>query len=55
MLTTCRLYHIAMVKPVKVQYIGWEDDFRYAEEKSRITEHIQKIAEDNGFSHALVQ
>ncbi|OJJ42593.1 hypothetical protein ASPZODRAFT_170077 [Penicilliopsis zonata CBS 506.65] len=44
-----------MVEAVKVEYIGWEDDFRYAEEKQRITEHIQKIAADNGFTHACVQ
>ncbi|KAL3437124.1 hypothetical protein BDV09DRAFT_163841 [Aspergillus tetrazonus] len=44
-----------MASSVTVEYIGWEDDFRYAEEKSRITEHIQRIAEDHGFSYACVQ
>lgn len=44
-----------MAESVRVEYIGWEDDFRYAEEKSRITEHIQEIAKDNGFVYACVQ
>ncbi len=44
-----------MTESVKVEYIGWEDDFRYAEEKSRITEHIQKIAHDKNFTYACVQ
>ncbi|KAJ5710992.1 hypothetical protein N7488_005148 [Penicillium malachiteum] len=44
-----------MSEPIKVEYIGWEDDFRYAEEKSRITEQIQKIAEEKGFAYACVQ
>jgi len=44
-----------MMKPVKVDYIGWEDDFHYAEEKARITEHIQEIAAANGFVYACVQ
>lgn len=34
-----------------VEYTGWEDNCRYAEEKSRITEHIQRIAKDNGFTY----
>lgn len=44
-----------MAQLVKVEYIGWEVDFRYVEERSRITEHIQKIAQDNGFTYACVQ
>lgn len=44
-----------MTESVEVQYVGWEDDFRYAEEKSRITEHIQQIAHDKGFVYACVQ
>jgi hypothetical protein len=44
-----------MTEPVMVEYIGWEDDFRYAEEKSRITEHIRQIAQENGFANAQVQ
>ncbi|KAM3507751.1 hypothetical protein MY11210_007031 [Beauveria gryllotalpidicola] len=44
-----------MASPVIVEYIGWEDDFRYAKEKSRITEHIQQMAESRGYSHACVQ
>ncbi|GMF68009.1 unnamed protein product [Aspergillus oryzae] len=35
-----------------VEYTGWQDNLRYAEEKSRITEHIQRIAKDNGFIYA---
>ncbi|UKZ73824.1 hypothetical protein TrVFT333_001477 [Trichoderma virens FT-333] len=44
-----------MAEAVQVEYIGWEDDFRYAEEKSRITQHIQNIAHDKNFAHACVQ
>ncbi len=44
-----------MAQSVKVEYIGWEDDFRYGEEKSRITEHIQEIARDKNFAYACVQ
>ncbi|EGX92299.1 hypothetical protein CCM_03671 [Cordyceps militaris CM01] len=44
-----------MAQPVTVEYIGWEDDFRYAAEKARITDHIQKMAEARGYSHACVQ
>ncbi len=44
-----------MKKSVKVEFIGWEDDFRYAEEKSRITEHIQQIAHHKNFAYACVQ
>lgn len=44
-----------MTKSAKVEYIGWEDDFRYAKEKSRITEHIQEIAHEKTFAYACVQ
>jgi hypothetical protein len=44
-----------MAESVEVEYIGWQDDFRYAEEKSRITEHIQKMAKNKGFGYACVQ
>lgn len=41
-----------MVESAMVEYTGWQDNLRYAEEKSRITEHIQRIAKDNGFIYA---
>lgn len=44
-----------MTKLVSIEYVGWEDDFRYAEEKSRITEHIRQIAVDKNFTYACVQ
>lgn len=44
-----------MAELVQVEYIGWEDDFRYAEEKSRITQHIKEIAHDKNFTYACVQ
>lgn len=44
-----------MTKSVRVEYIGWGDDFRYAEEKARITEHILQIAHDKDFAFACVQ
>lgn len=39
----------------QIQYVGWDHDFRYAEERNRVTEHIQNIAREKGFSYALVQ
>lgn len=44
-----------MTQVIKIEYIGWEDDFRSAEEKSRITEHNHKIAKENDFVYACVQ
>lgn len=40
---------------VEVQYIGWDHDIRYAEEKARVTQHIQDIAQAKSFTYALVQ
>ncbi|KAL7919271.1 hypothetical protein ACQKWADRAFT_301907 [Trichoderma austrokoningii] len=44
-----------MAELVQVEYIGWEDDFRYAEEKARITQHIKEIAHERNFTYACVQ
>ncbi|KAF1738931.1 hypothetical protein CRV24_000860 [Beauveria bassiana] len=41
-----------MASPVTVEFIGWEDDFRYAKEKVRVKQHIQQIATLQGYSHA---
>jgi len=43
-----------MSEQIKVIFIGWEDDYRYAEEKSRIEEHIIELARTKGFASALV-
>ncbi|KAF2124974.1 hypothetical protein P153DRAFT_370298 [Dothidotthia symphoricarpi CBS 119687] len=44
-----------MAENIKIEFIGWEDDFRYAEEKRRVTKHIEEIAKSKGFSFAQVQ
>ncbi|KAI1155696.1 hypothetical protein F4825DRAFT_447178 [Nemania diffusa] len=38
-----------------VEFVDWGDDFRYAEEWQRVTEIIQKIGGERGFSHAIAQ
>ena len=40
---------------VQVEIIGWEEDFRYQEERRRVVEHVRRIAEDNGFCSAIIQ
>jgi hypothetical protein len=40
---------------VTVEFVGWKDDFRYFEEKQRVTKHIEAIAETKGFIFAQVQ
>ncbi|KAH8695784.1 hypothetical protein GQ44DRAFT_634625, partial [Phaeosphaeriaceae sp. PMI808] len=44
-----------IAKPINIEYIGWEDDFRYANEKARITEHIREIAETHRFAYTCIQ
>ena len=39
----------------QVEIIGWEEDFRYQEERRRVVEHVKRIAEDNGFCSAIIQ
>lgn len=41
--------------PPHIQYVGWDPDFRYAEEHRRVTEQIHTIAMEKGFAYALVQ
>jgi hypothetical protein len=40
---------------IKIEFIGWQDDFRYTEEKKRVTEHVEQIAKAKGFTFAQVQ
>jgi hypothetical protein len=44
-----------MARTTRIEYIGWEDDFRYVEEKRRLTEHIDNLAKEKGFAYACVQ
>ncbi|KAF2676240.1 hypothetical protein K458DRAFT_352028 [Lentithecium fluviatile CBS 122367] len=44
-----------MAEKIKIEFIGWEDDFRYAEEKRRISQHIAELAKEKGFVSATVQ
>ena len=38
-----------------VEFVDWGDDFRYAEERQRVTDLIRRIAAERGFTHAVVQ
>ena len=38
-----------------VEFVDWDDDFRYAEERRRVTEVVRNIAAERGFEHAVVQ
>ena len=38
-----------------VEFIDWEDDFRYAEERRRVTDMIRSIAAERRFTHGVVQ
>lgn len=38
-----------------VEFIDWGDDFRYAEERRRVTDTIRNIAAERGFAHGVVQ
>ena len=39
-----------------IEFVDWGDDFRYAEERRRVTETIRSLAtEHGGFSHGIVQ
>jgi hypothetical protein len=39
----------------EVQIIGWDDDYRWEEERRRVKECVRSIAEKNGFAFALVE
>ena len=38
-----------------IEFVDWHDDFRYAEERARVTEFIRSIAMEREFTHGLVQ
>ena len=38
-----------------VEFTDWGDDFRYAEERRRVTEVVQRIAAERGYTHGVVQ
>ena len=40
---------------VDVQYIGWEPNSRFLDERERVTEHVKKFAQEGGYSFAVVQ
>uniref|UniRef100_A0A8H7K390 Uncharacterized protein n=1 Tax=Bionectria ochroleuca TaxID=29856 RepID=A0A8H7K390_BIOOC len=40
---------------VSVKFVDWEDDFRYNEERERVTNMIQRIAAEKGYTHGVVQ
>jgi len=39
----------------EVQIIGWDDDYRWEEERRRVKDCVKAIAEGNGFAFALVE
>ncbi|KAF2788055.1 hypothetical protein K505DRAFT_226363, partial [Melanomma pulvis-pyrius CBS 109.77] len=36
-------------------FVDWGDDFRFAEERRRVTDLIRTIAAEHGFTHGQVQ
>lgn len=39
----------------EVQIIGWDDDYRWEEERRRVVDCVKAVAEEKGFASALVE